>query len=558
MSFLIEFYNALTPVAQASLILASVTALGLALGNIKVFGVSLEIAGVLFVGVIFGHFHFTVNHEMMDFAREFGLILFVYTIGIQVGPGFVSSLRKEGLKLNIMAAGIVALGVVMTLIVHFVGHVDAKAAVGLYSGGVTNTPSLAAASQAIRDLNVPNTEAAVKIPGLGYAIAYPFGVIGIILSMFLIRLIFRVDTTKEVEALHALQKAEGQALDAKNLEVTNPNLYGVALQDVPGIANSGVVVSRIMDDGNVSVAELSTVLKPGNVLLAVGPPDKINDLKLIVGGESSVDLRKVAKHLQTKRIIVTKGTAIGKSIEELNLPNRFSCQITRVNRTEIELPVTLDFKLQFADSLTVVGEESDLQNVIKELGNSATKLNHPQLMSMFIGIALGVILGSIPIHVPGIPAPVKLGLAGGPLIVAILLSRIGQIGKISWYMPISANFMLRQVGIALFLAGVGLKAGDAFVETLMHGDGLLWVGWGAAITLLPLMIVAVIGRGLFKVNFTSLCGLLAGSMTDPPALAFATTMNRSDAPNISYATVYPLVMILRVVTAQAMILILLR
>ncbi|MEI6915131.1 MAG: putative transporter, partial [Armatimonadota bacterium] len=497
MSFLIEFYNALTPVAQASLILASVTALGLALGNIKVFGVSLEIAGVLFVGLIFGHFHFTVNHEMMDFAREFGLILFVYTIGIQVGPGFVSSLRKEGLKLNIMAAGIVALGVVMTLIVHFVGHVDAKAAVGLYSGGVTNTPSLAAASQAIRDLNVPNTEAAVKIPGLGYAIAYPFGVIGIILSMFLIRLIFRVDTTKEVEALHALQKAEGQALDAKNLEVTNPNLYGVALQDVPGIANSGVVVSRIMDDGNVSVAELSTVLKPGNVLLAVGPPDKINDLKLIVGGESSVDLRKVAKHLQTKRIIVTKGTAIGKSIEELNLPNRFSCQITRVNRTEIELPVTLDFKLQFADSLTVVGEESDLQNVIKELGNSATKLNHPQLMSMFIGIALGVILGSIPIHVPGIPAPVKLGLAGGPLIVAILLSRIGQIGKISWYMPISANFMLRQVGIALFLAGVGLKAGDAFVETLMHGDGLLWVGWGAAITLLPLMIVAVIGRGLF-------------------------------------------------------------
>ena len=558
MSFLIEFYNALTPVAQASLILASVTALGLALGNIKVFGVSLEIAGVLFVGLIFGHFHFTVNHEMMDFAREFGLILFVYTIGIQVGPGFVSSLRKEGLKLNIMAAGIVALGVVMTLIVHFVGHVDAKAAVGLYSGGVTNTPSLAAASQAIRDLNVPNTEAAVKIPGLGYAIAYPFGVIGIILSMFLIRLIFRVDTTKEVEALHALQKAEGQALDAKNLEVTNPNLYGVALQDVPGIANSGVVVSRIMDDGNVSVAELSTVLKPGNVLLAVGPPDKINDLKLIVGGESSVDLRKVAKHLQTKRIIVTKGTAIGKSIEELNLPNRFSCQITRVNRTEIELPVTLDFKLQFADSLTVVGEESDLQNVIKELGNSATKLNHPQLMSMFIGIALGVILGSIPIHVPGIPAPVKLGLAGGPLIVAILLSRIGQIGKISWYMPISANFMLRQVGIALFLAGVGLKAGDAFVETLMHGDGLLWVGWGAAITLLPLMIVAVIGRGLFKVNFASLCGLLAGSMTDPPALAFATTMNRSDAPNISYATVYPLVMILRVVTAQAMILILLR
>lgn len=552
MPFLAELFTQ-DSVAHAVIVIALVAALGLAGGTIRIFGISLGIAGVLFAGLLFGHFNLTLNSQVMDFTREFGLILFVYTIGLQVGPGFIASLRRQGLALNVMAAAIVGAGVAVTLALVFVAGIDIKAAVGLYTGGVTNTPGLGAAQQALKDL--PGiTEAGSKMPGLGYAIAYPFGIVGTILSMLVVRSVFRVDTKKEAEATTAHDPANASALTTANLQVSNTNLEGVPLGEVPGLKDSGVVVSRILHEGKVEVAGANTALSRGDVLLAVGPKERLGDLKLIVGNESDVDLRSLPSHLTTQRLRVTKSAAIGKSIAELALPQRFGVQITRVNRTEVELPVTADFKLQFADTVTVVGAEEALASVSRELGNSVSRLNNPQLISVFLGIALGVILGSVPISIPGMPAPVKLGLAGGPLIVAIILSRIGQIGPVSTFMPISANFMLRQLGIVLFLACVGLKAGDQFVETLTHGAGLAWMGWATLITALPLALVAVVARAVFRVNFVSLCGLLAGSMTDPPALAFATSVTRSEGASVAYATVYPLVMILRVISAQVMVL----
>ncbi|MCC6484592.1 MAG: putative transporter [Armatimonadetes bacterium] len=552
MSFLVELFTQ-DSVAHAVVIIGLVAALGLAIGNIKIFGISLGIAGVLFAGLIFGHYNLTLNEEVLDFARDFGLILFVYTIGLQVGPGFIASLRRQGLALNLMAAAIVGIGVIVTLGLVFLAHIDIKAAVGLYTGGVTNTPGLGAAQQALKDL--PGiTDEASKMPGLGYAIAYPFGIVGTILSMLLVRRVFRVDTRKEADAVVAHQSAETSGLIAASLQVSNKNLEGVRLQEVPGLGGSGVVVSRILHDDRMQVADATTTLAQGDVLLAVGPREKLRDLRLIVGEESDVDLRAVPSHLSTRRLRVTKSAAIGKSILELALPQRFGVQITRVNRAEFELPVTADFKLQFADTVTVVGDEQSLDSVSRELGNSVSKLNHPQLISVFLGITLGVILGSVPISIPGMPAPVKLGLAGGPLIVAILLSRVGQIGPVSMFMPISANFMLRQIGIVLFLACVGLKAGDQFVQTLTQGAGFAWMGWATLITLLPLLVVALVARAVYRLNFVSLCGLLAGSMTDPPALAFATSVTGSEGASVAYATVYPLVMILRVISAQVLVL----
>ncbi len=546
-------------VAHAVIILALVAAVGLAIGAIRAWGISLGVAGVLFSGLIFGQW-IEIEPEILEFAREFGLILFVYTIGLQVGPGFIDSLRRQGLPLNLMAAGIVVLGVVTTLGVWYFGmngRADFPVAVGLFSGATTNTPSLGAAQQALKDALLPG-EAISAPPGVGYAVAYPFGIIGIIIAMLAVRWVFRVKPEQEAKLLASLGAGEVDALDTMNLEVRNPNLDGLALKSVPMLPGSGVVISRILQGGRPIVPMGDTRLRLGDVLHAVGPKQMLEQMKLIIGQESQVDLPSIPSAISIRRVLVTHSDPLGKTVGELDLGRRFGVMVTRITRAGIELPVTGDTPLQYADNLVIVGQEDGLRAVAQELGDSPKRLDEPLLIPVFIGIALGVLVGSWPLTIPGIPGAVRLGLAGGPLIVAIILSRLGNIGPLVWYMPISANYMMRHIGIVLFLAAVGLNSGQSFFVTLAEGQGLYWMGLGALITIVPLLIVAFVARWFYKLNYLPLCGLLAGSMTDPPALAFAGTMTGSEAPSVAYATVYPLVMLLRVIAAQMMVLLFFR
>ncbi len=548
MDWLIELFRG-DSIAKAVLVLSLVAASGLFLGSLRVYGVSLGVAGVLFSGLVFGHFHITIDPHVMEFAREFGLILFVYTIGMQVGPGFIASLRRQGLPLNLMAAAVVLLGVLVTLLVVYVGKIDMSVAVGLFAGGTTNTPALGAAQQAMPQNLAMN-------PGLGYAVAYPFGIIGIIVTMGLVRGFFKIKPGAEAVEFTREFHANQPSVTTLNLVVNNPNLNGLQIRKIPALSQSGVVISRVykggshQKDGTIQVGTPETVINTGDVVLVVGPQEAIDQVRLIIGTPTEVDLKELPSHLTTRRVVVTKKNILGKTLEELDLHKAYGVTITRISRAEIEFTPTPNFRFQFADTALVVGEESAIDSVARELGNSPKTLNHPQILPVFVGIALGIILGSWPLHVPHMPAAVKLGLAGGPLLVAIFLSRLGRLGPLIYYMPLSANFMLREVGIVLFLACVGLKSGGQFVSTLTQGPGLYWMACAALITLVPLMVVGFIARSIYKLNFMSLCGVLAGSMTDPPALAFANSMAASDAPSISYATVYPLTMLLRVLAAQ--------
>jgi putative transport protein len=530
----------------------------LAIGAIRVWRIHLGVAGVLFAGLAFGHFGVDINHEVMDFAREFGLILFVYTIGVQVGPGFFASLRKSGLPLNLTAAAIVLLGAATTVALAYalLDPAEFPAAVGIFSGATTNTPSLAAAQEALKDVAGDRFEQLRVLPGLGYAVAYPFGVVGIILSIVLVRSVFRIDPDAEAAALARLSAADQAPLATMNLEVTNPNVVGARLEQIPTLAASGVVISRVFQDGQLKLARPDVVLSAGDVILAVGPRPGLDQLRMVIGPESSRNLKEIPSQIEVRRILVTHGAVLGESISDLRLRERFGVSVTRAERNAIELPVTGDLHLQFGDRLTVVGDGASIAAVAKELGDSIKRMTFPQIIPMFIGIALGVLVGSMPLALPGLPSAVKLGLAGGPLIVALVLSRLSNLGPLVWYLPSSAGFVLREVGITLFLACVGLKGGGQFVETIVNGNGLTWLLCGAVITLLPLLLVAAFARLVWKLNYLTLCGLMSGSMTDPPALAFATTMTGSEAPSVAYAAVYPLTMILRVLSAQVMILLL--
>ena len=552
MDSIVQLFTA-DSVAHAVLIFSLVIAVGLGLGSIRICGINLGVAGVLFAGLVFGHYGVTINEQVLEFTREFGLILFVYTIGMQVGPGFFSSLKHNGLSLNLMAAFIVVLGAVITILVSHFSNIPLPAAVGLFSGATTNTPSLAAAQQALKEIPSITAEAS-KMPGLGYAVAYPFGIIGIILTMVMTRLIFKINPQKEAQEDQQRQAKNMVVLGSVDLKVENPNLNGLTIKNIPSLKETGMIISRVMHAGQVQVALPSTKVHIGDILHAVGPKEKLGELQVIVGSKVDVDLREVKSKITVRRVIVTKQEVAGKSIVEMDVTNRYGVTITRVSRSEIEFPVTADMELNFADTLVVVGEETAIQKFASDMGDSPRQLDHPQLIPVFVGIVLGVILGSWPIHLPGIPAAVKLGLAGGPLIVAIVLSRIGRIGRLIWYMPMSANFMLREFGIALFLACVGLRSGDQFVKTLLDGNGFYWMGAAVLITLVPIFIIAGFARIKYRMNYMSLCGLLAGSMTDPPALAFANQMAAGSAPSIAYATVYPLVMLLRVISVQILIL----
>jgi putative transport protein len=549
-----------TTVVGAVFVLAIVAAGGLALGSIRVRGISLGIAGVLFAGIAAGHLGASMDARMLEFARELGLILFVYSVGLQVGPGFLASLRRHGLRLNLIAGAVVVLGVLLALVAARSGGVDPAAAVGILSGATTNTPSLAAAQQALQQVLAADPAARARVadlPGLGYAVAYPFGVLGVILAMLAIRAGFRVAVDAERDALERSQEAEALPPSRANLEVTNPNLVGLSLERVPLLGRSRIVVSRIYQDGVLHVSRPETTLKLGDVLLAVGPRDELDELRVVVGRESDVDLSTLPSPITTQRLIVTRPAVTGRTLAQLDFVHRFGVQITRVSRAEVEMPAFPGFELQYGDTVLAVGERADIRKAAAELGDSPRSLNYPHLLPMFVGITLGVLAGIWPFGLPGAPAPVRLGLAGGPLLVAIALSRIGRIGPLVWYMPISANFMLREIGIVLFLCAVGLKAGEHFVETLLRGPGLEWLAWGAAITLVPLLLVGAVARRVAGLNYLTLCGVLAGSMTDPPALSFANTAAASESPSLAYATVYPLTMILRVLSIQVLTMVLL-
>lgn len=538
--------------AWSVFVIMLVSAGGLALGNIRAAGINLGIAGVLFSGILFGHFGLQVDHVTLEFLRDFGLILFVYSIGTQVGPGFFSSFKKQGIQLNLLAAAVVLGGIAVTLGVARLAGFDIATAVGMYAGAVTNTPSLAAAQQA---LTVISPEAA-NAASVGYALAYPGAILGIILTMILIRWLFRSQAERDMQEVHG-EKAASSLLNA-SITVENKNLEGLMIKDIPAIKELGVVVSRVYHAGQLGVAHDDTVIHSGDTLLAVGLEENLKKFTLVVGSKSETDLKKLPSRILHSRVIVTHKEVIGKTLAELNLESRYDVVATRVARADVEFLVSDSYTLQFADNLVIVGEADAVAKAAALLGNSPKDLNHPQLIPAFIGIAAGVALGSVPISLPGLDAPVKLGLAGGPLIMAIVLSYIQHIGPLNWYLPPAGNLMLRELGIVLFLACVGLKAGGRFFETLLHGGGVYIVLFSFLITVLPILIVGIFAKVKLKLNYMSLCGALAGSMTDPPALAFANAMSPSNLPAMSYATVYPLVMILRVISAQVLVLLFFR
>jgi putative transport protein len=542
-------------VAQALLVLAATAAAGLVLGEARLAGVKLGVGGALFAGLALGHFGIGVDATMLQFVREFGLVLFVYTVGVSAGPGFFQSFRRDGLAMNGLAAAVVLLGTGLAVLVHVFAGVELPAVLGILAGATTNTPSLAAGQQVLRELGAG--EAAAAIPGTAYAVAYPFGILGILLAMLVVRGVFRVSVRAEAKDYEATRGGNFCAIETVNVEVRNPAVIGCRLRDLDELKHMGVVLSRVLHDGSQHVVHADDVLAEGDVVLAVGPARKLAQLQRLVGPLAAVDLKAMkSSDVVYERMVVTNSAVLGKTLGELDLRGRHQVVVSRVDRAGHQLVAEAHLGLQFGDLLTVVGEPEQLVHAAKLIGNRSKALQETQMVPVFIGIALGVLLGSIPIAVPGLPAAVKLGLAGGPLIAAILLSRLGHAGPLVWFMPPAANHVMKDFGIALFLAAVGLKAGGTFVHTLVNGQGLAWMGWGALVTLLPLLVVGVVGRHWLKLNYLSLCGLLAGSMTDPPALAFAQGLSSSSAAVLAYSSVYPLVMVLRVVAPQVVALLL--
>ncbi|MFH7117010.1 putative transporter, partial [Klebsiella pneumoniae] len=543
----------MSEIALTVSVLALVAVVGLWIGNVKIRGVGFGIGGVLFGGIIVGHFvdqaGVTLSSPMLHFIQEFGLILFVYTIGIQVGPGFFASLRVSGLRLNLFAILIVILGGLVTAVLHKLFNIPLPVVLGIFSGAVTNTPALGAGQQILRDLGVPFE--VVDQMGMSYAMAYPFGICGILLTMWLVRLFFRINVEKEAQRFEESSGNGHAHLHTINVRVENPNLNQMAIQDVPMLNNDNIVCSRLKRGELLMVPAPGTLIQAGDLLHLVGRPEDLHNAQLVIGQEVATSLSTRGTDLKVERVVVTNEKVLGKKIRDLHVKQRYDVVISRLNRAGVELVASSSASLQFGDILNLVGRPEAIDAVAAELGNAQQKLQQVQMLPVFIGIGLGVLLGSIPLFIPGFPAALKLGLAGGPLIMALILGRIGSIGKLYWFMPPSANLALRELGIVLFLAVVGLKSGGDFVATLTQGDGLSWIAYGIFITAIPLLTVGVLARMLAKMNYLTLCGMLAGSMTDPPALAFANNLHAtSGAAALSYATVYPLVMFLRIITPQ--------
>lgn len=543
-------------IAHSVILLSIVIVFGIFLGKMKIKGVSLGITFVLFVGIFLGHFGFSINSEVLHFFKEFGLILFVYSIGMQVGPGFFSSFRKGGVTLNMLASAIVLLGVTTTLIIHYITGVPIETMVGILSGAVTNTPGLGAAQEAYSDIH---GQVAPTIT-LGYAVAYPLGVVGIILSIICIRFIFKVNFETENARLNSDSDKHETKASSITLVVRNPALFGKTVGELSMLVKyHEFVLSRIWyhEKEKMEIVSPETVLHENDRVLVITTGNDMETIKTFIGEEIDMDRKQWMEQenrFVNRRILVTKSEMNGKRLGDLKLRKLCEINITRINRAGVDLVATPNLLLQVGDRVNVVGTMSSIARVESILGNSMKRLNEPNLIPIFLGIAIGVFLGSIPIAFPGIPQPVKLGLAGGPLVAAILISRFGYKYKLVTYTTASANLMLREIGITIFLACVGIGAGKGFMHTIIHDGGLLWIGYGFLITFLPLIIIGTVARHFYKMNYFTLMGLLAGSTTDPPALAYSNATAGNDAPAVGYATVYPLTMFLRVLTAQLLIL----
>jgi putative transport protein len=537
-------------VTSALFVLSLVSALGLGLGRLRVRGIGLGSAGVLFAGLAIGRLGIGIAPELSHLVKELGLILFVFTIGMQIGPGFLASIRRHGLLLNALAATVVVLGAVATVGLAWLVGIPPPIAVGLFCGATTNTPALGAAQEVLSGAGIDPGAA-----GMGYALGYPFGVLGTIGSLILLRWIFGMDVRREVRAFEATEDVRHEPVEHRSLVVQNPALDGSTLQDVPRLAAGGVVVSRLRraEHAEAEAVRADTRLHVGDVVLAVATRRALDELEKVLGARVAEDLMDAPGIITTRRILVTHDRVLGNAIHALE--SRVGVTCTRVTRSGLELVARPELRVQFGDVLQVVGTEDAIAETARWVGNATRELDVTRLGAVFLGILLGILLGTVPIRLPGLPVALRLGLAAGPLLAAIVLSAVGRLGRVVFYMPTNANLALRELGITLFMASVGLGAGAHFAAHPLTLESAGWVGAGAAVTVVPLVVVGIVSRLVLRLDYVRLCGLVAGSMTDPPALAFGNALLGGDAASTTYAAVYPLTMVLRVVTAQMLALV---
>lgn len=546
----LERIQQFSPVAHDLIILSAVVLGGLGLGRIRIAGIRMGVAGVLFAGLIASHFRLIPNSEVAHFLKDFGLVLFVFALGMQMGPGFFASLRRQGRVLNLYAFMLVVGGMLVALLGGWLFHMPLPAVAGLFAGASTNTPALGAAQQAL--LSTQASPAIVTLPALSYAATYPLAVVGIIVTIGLLRRICKIDVKAEVESCRQAEGAGTEPLQRMTLRVENPNLNALPIAAIPGLKETDVVISRhrAQDEGTVKAATPNTKLHVGDLIMAVGTPAHLDQFRLVVGSVSSENLMQEAGNVTFRRVVLTNSKMLGKTVRDIGLEHFHNVTITRVGRGDHIFTAQPSMRLQFGDTLQLVGDEQSLKEATKAVGNAVQRIHETKFAAIFAGLLLGVFLGLYPFRIEGLAAPIRLGLAGGPLIVAILLSHLGRVGPMVMHMPLNANRALRELGIILFLANVGLLSGEHFAEAVFSWQGLQWVVLGALVTVLPLLVVGLAARRIHRMNFVTLTGLLSGAMTDPPALAFATSMTRSDAPALAYAAVYPLTMLLRIVAAQ--------
>ncbi len=535
------------PIAHAICVLAFVCVVGMALGSLKFRGIGLGTAGVLFAGILTGQFGETIDHRTLDFVKDFGLILFVFTLGLQLGPGFFAALRQQGVKMNVLAFVIVILGATAAPLIGWLAHFDAGAVLGIFSGASINIPALGAATQTLSTL-----------PALACAVTYPVAIVGSIVAVLLIKQIFRINPMREAADFAAKNRRQIEPLERRTLVVTNPNLDGVRVDAIPSRLETGVTISRVHQDNEIRAATDATVIHRGDRIGVVGTRAGLDQFERVIGHRSDEDLVLAESNITFRRVVVTDRSMLGKTVGELDLDDRFGVAVTRITRADIEMSAVPGLRLKFGDMMQIVGRAEDLDKAAAVLGDSVKELNETHFVPFFIGIVLGIVVGTMPIAFPGVPQPVRLSLAGGPLIVALILGRIGRIGRQVWHMPVNANLAFREFGIALFFAAVGLSAGPKFFATAFSAIGFQWLLAGACVSVLPLLVIGIFARAVWKMNFMDLSGMLAGSMTNPPALAFATNIGCSDAPNVAYATVYPLTTLLRILSAQVLAIVLFR
>ncbi len=542
-----------TSIAHSVLVLSGVVALGVLLSRIKICGVSLGVTWILFVGIVAGHFGLSVNADILNFVKEFGLILFVYSVGLQVGPGFFSSFKKGGLTLNGVAVLTVLISVLLAYVIHLVTGTSLITMAGVLCGAVTNTPGLGAAQQAY----VEATGVADPSIAMGYAVAYPLGVVGIVMSIVLIKGLFGMTMEKELEKASSSNADASKMATKYSVEVKNSAVIGKTIEALHSLIDKDFVVSRLCRvSGKVEIPTSSTTLMEGDRLLVISVDANKESVIAFFGAEldmSSDEWQDMDSQMASRKIIVTKHNINGKTLGDLKIRSVFGLNVTRVTRAGIDIMATPDLELQVGDRVRVVGDEKNIENLAKALGNSSKQLSSPNLLAIFLGIAVGVIFGSIPFMLPGMPSPVKMGLAGGPLIISILMGRFGHKFKVVTYTTFSANMMLREVGISLFLAAVGIASGAGFVDTVVNKGGLAWIGYGLIITFVPMIAGAAIGRFVFKFNYFQLMGLIAGCGTNPSGLAYSNSISPINQQAVSYATIYPLVMFLRVLTPQLLV-----